>query len=450
MPGLRRELLGLAWPIVISRSTQTVVGLCDAFMVAHLGAAALAATTTGAMNTFTALILPMGICFIVSSFASQLHGAGDGVGARRYGWYGLGLAAITQLVCLCAILVVDIALRPLGYAADVHGPMASYIEVRLLSGGAAIGLEALGNYYGGLGNTRLPMIANLLAMTMNLVGNYLLIDGHFGMPALGVRGAAWASVFATSLAFVFLLVVFLRDGASGWRPIGLTFAEFRRMLRFGIPSGFNWFFEFLAFMFFVNVVVGGLGTPALAALMAVIQINSFSFMPAFGIASAGAILVGQRIGSGDRDGVTALVRVTFTTAAAWQLSVGLCYFLFPEALFSPFAAGEAVEAAALLAVGARLLMLSSLWQLFDSALAVLAESLRAAGDTAFPLWARLGVSWLFFVPGSWFTIRELGWDIDAAVGWIVAYLGLLSAILWVRFRSGAWRNIALVDGAPSG
>ncbi|HEY8370063.1 MAG TPA: MATE family efflux transporter, partial [Thermodesulfobacteriota bacterium] len=96
-------LLGLAWPIIVSRSTQVVIGLADAVMVADLGEAALAATTAGALNTFSILILPMGVVFIVSSFASQLFGRGDLPGARRYGYYGLAVAAATQVVCLGAI-----------------------------------------------------------------------------------------------------------------------------------------------------------------------------------------------------------------------------------------------------------------------------------------------------------------------------------------------------------
>src|SRR3954467_8866561 len=87
-----KSLLSLAWPVIISRSTQVVVGLADALMIAHLGESAMAATTAGSMNAVAAFILPMGIVFIVSSFSSQLSGKGDLVGARRYGWYGIGVA----------------------------------------------------------------------------------------------------------------------------------------------------------------------------------------------------------------------------------------------------------------------------------------------------------------------------------------------------------------------
>src|SRR5207249_495411 len=88
-----RALLALAWPIVVSRSAQVVIGIADALMVAHLGAAELAATTAGALNSVALFILPMGVVFVVASFSSQLTGARDPAGARRYGWYGLAVAA---------------------------------------------------------------------------------------------------------------------------------------------------------------------------------------------------------------------------------------------------------------------------------------------------------------------------------------------------------------------
>src|SRR3954469_2460358 len=96
-------ILGLAWPIVVSRSSQAVIGLFDAMMVAHLGEAALAATSTGAFNTFALIILPMGISFIIGSFSSQLFGAGDAAGARKYGFYGLLIALLTQFAALAVL-----------------------------------------------------------------------------------------------------------------------------------------------------------------------------------------------------------------------------------------------------------------------------------------------------------------------------------------------------------
>ncbi len=447
IPRTLRGLLGLAWPIVVSRSSQVVVGISDAVMVAHLGEAALAATTTGAMNAFVLFIFPMGVVFIVSSFSSQLLGRGDLAGARRYGWYGLAVAAATQLLGVAGIPAAGRVLGLLDHAPEVRGLMTDYLALRLWSGGTAIGLEALGNYYGGLGNTRLPMRASVAAMILNVGGNWLLIDGNLGAPAMGVRGAALASALSTGVAFLGLLAVFLAEGQRATARAPLQARELGRMLRFGVPSGLNWFFEFFAFMFFVNVVVGGLGTTPLAALMAVIQVNSFSFMPAFGLASAGAILVGQAIGSGARDEVPRLVRLTFAATGTWQAAVGLAYLAVPGLIFAPFAR-DLASADALLATGTRMLALSAAWQLFDATVATLAESLRAAGDTAFTLWARLAVAWLIFVPGSWITVRRLGGGDLWAVGWIVAYLAVLAGVLLWRFRGGAWRRLELVEPAP--
>ncbi|UJR85677.1 MATE family efflux transporter [Sandaracinus amylolyticus] len=435
-----RDLLVLAWPLVVSRATQTIVGLADALMVAHLGAGALAATTAGANNAFLVLILPMGCVFIVQSFASQLFGKGDVGGARRFALYGLAIALVTQIVAMLAVPAIDPVLSLFSYETDVRHAMSGYLVYRLLSAGAAIGIEALGAYYGGVGRTRVPMIANVVLMLLNVGSNWVLIDGHLGAPALGVEGAAIASSIATVIAFAGLLAYFLREGAlSRPRP-----DEFARTLRFGLPSGLNWFFEFFAFNLFVNVVVAGLGTEVLAALMAVMQINAVSFMPAFALGSSGAILVGQSIGRDDRDDVPRIVRMTFGTTATWQGLVGLVYLLVPALIFAPFASDPASRDA-LVEVGVRMLMLSTCWQLFDAAATVLAETLRAAGDTVWPLGARLVLAWLVFVPGSWLGVRALEGGDVAAMLCLTAYLALLALLLYVRFRSGKWRTLEITE-----
>lgn len=437
-----KSLLTLALPIVLSRASQTVVGLSDAIMVAHLGGAALASTSTGATNAFALLIFPMGITFIISSFSSQLFGRGDPASARRYGWYGLIVAAVTQVVCFVSIPFFEPALSLLPYEADVKALMGTYLVHRILSGGAAIGIEALANYYGGLGRTVPGMVTNLVAMGLNVVCNYVLINGMGSVPAMGVKGAALASTISTIVAFAGFFWFFLRDGKGLPKP-ALAQAEFLRMLRFGLPSGFNWLFEFLAFIFFVNVVVAGLGTPAVAALNSVLALNSVSFMPSFGLASAGAVLVGQAIGADRKDEVSHVLKLTAGTAAVWQSLAGITYLLLPGLLLLPFARGA--DAAEVLRFGVPMLMVSSAWQLFDASATSLAEALRAAGDTLFPLVMRLAIAWVLFVPGSWITVRSYGGKEVASMVWLVAYLAALALALFLRFRSGKWRTMQLIE-----
>lgn len=436
------SLWTLAWPIMISRASQAIVGLCDALMVAPLGAKALAATSTGAMNSFTILILPLGVTFLVSSFTSQMYGQGDSVGARRFGWYGLILAVIAQMICLAVLLVKDLLIDLIPMEVEVRELMSGYIAIRLCSGGAAIGIEAMANYFGGLGKTRPGMMANVCLMITNVIGNWVLIGGNLGCPALGVRGAALASSLSTWIAFAGLFVFFLWQG-KGIPRTSLRMSEFGRLVRFGVPAGINWFLEIFAFIFFTNAVIGRLGTTSLAGMNCVMALNAVSFMPAFGLASAGAILVGQAIGAGAKDLVPKAVALTTGATLIWQGATGVAYFLIPQVLIAPFAQGEG--ASETLAIGVRMLIISSAWQLFDAIATSLAEALRAAGDTTFPMIARLVIAWVVFVPGSLLSVKYYGWGDAAATSWIVAYLALLAATLLWRFRTGAWQHVQLLE-----
>lgn len=438
-----RTLLILAWPVILSRSTQSILGLCDALMCASLGQDAIAAVTNGALNTLWILIVPWGTVTIVQSFAAQLTGRGDVAGARRFAWYGLLVAVVAGVLGAIAVPLVPSALGLFSYESGVVEAMTGYLAVRLWSTAPAIGVEALGAWFGGLGNTRIHLIANTLAMVLNVPLNWMLIHGHLGCPALGVRGAALASVIATTIAFVLMLVVFLRWPSAG--SMGrLSMRELVRVLRFGVPNGCNWFLEFAAFALFLNASVPKLGTAAVAAFGIVLNVNSIAFMPAFGLASAGAIVVGQAIGKGRRDDVPGILGRTFGVAASWQVLVGLVYVLIPTAILDCFDL-PAENRSEVLSVGATMLALSGAWQLFDAAGITIGEALRAAGDTAFCMWARLIVAWVFFAPLAWLWIARFGGGPAAVVGSVVIYLAILSVVLFVRFQRGRWRTIELVE-----
>lgn len=435
--------------MVIARATQSVIGFSDAFLVAPLGEDALAAVTTGALNTFAFIILPMGTAFIVQSFAAQLRGRGELEAVDRYAYYGLMLAVVAGAFALLCTPFIPRALAPLGYTPNVHALMSQYLMIRLTSVAPAVGMEALGNWYGGLGETRPAMIAGLCAMVANVIGAYLVIEPHFGLPGWGVAGAAWVSSMATWGGFFVILRRFLRDRAANPKRQAFRFrqAEFLRMLRFGVPNGVNWFLEFSAFALFINVVVGHLGTTVLAAFNVVIQINSISFMPAFGLASAGAILVGEAIGRGAHDEVPPIVKLTAKVTCSFMGSIGLIYLLFSEPLmrlFAPAAQGRSQLAE----VGAGMLMLSAVWQLFDALGLTLGEALRGAGDTAWCMFLRIGLSWFVFTPLGWAAVIVYEGGVRAVIAAMVVYLGALSVAFSLRFASGRWRSIDMVGEQP--
>ena len=476
-----RELMALAWPVVLARSAQAVIGFSDAAMVAPLGEDALAATTAAATNTIAFFVLPVGIVFIVQSFAAQLVGQRDLRGALRYAYYALMLAALTFVLSLAVIPGLGAFIEKLGFSPEVRALMASYMAIRFVAAAAVVGSEGLGNWYAGLGDTRVAMIASILAMVVNVGLNWLLIYGHLGAPALGVEGAAWASVIASWVSFAAISLYFFVDrggrvmaglhaaeqssscgrlpelqrratGSPESLPVAksvidsehLSFAEFRRMLHYGLPNGLNWLLEFSAFLVFINFIFADLGTSVIAALMAVLEVNSVSFMPSFGLACAGAILVGQAIGRGEHDCVPRIVARTLSLAVVWQGLVGIIYLFFPVSLMAIFAAeSNHPESSEIAILGASLLVISVAWQIFDAIVMTLSEALRAAGDTAWCLWARLATGWFLWLPLSYAVVKICNGSPAEAIWCMVADFAALTIALAWRFRGGAWRHIDL-------
>jgi MATE family multidrug resistance protein len=283
-------------------------------------------------------------------------------------------------------------------------------------------------------------------MVANIAGNYLLIQPRLGLPGFGVAGAGWASVGASWLGLLVILVPFLRDERSR-KPGRLRLSELARVLRFGLPNGINWFLEFFAFVLFINVVVAHLGTTVLAAMNVALQINSISFMPAFGVASAGAIMVGEAIGRRAHDEVWPIVKLTGAVTSIWMVSAGLLYFVAPTPIMSLFQPRN-VPTEVMVAVGASMLRLAAVWQLFDALALTLGEALRAAGDTTWCMGARIVLAWVVFTPVAWAAVLVFGGGVGTVMASVIAYVALLAGAFALRFASGRWRDIDLVGSEP--
>ena len=446
-----RVLLALALPMVLSRATQSVMTFADALMVEHLGPQAIAASATGGFNVFLVMILPMGTVFIVQSFVAQHVGANDRDATPRYAYYGLIIAAVSGILALALIPAMDPLLAYAKFSPAVREPMSEYMTLRLYAVAGVVAVEVLGNWYGGLGNTWMALVASVISMVSDLFLNWVLIYGNLGAPEMGVNGAALSSTIGSYVGLAFLLVAFWRRWgmAIGGAPAPargrprLSFRELFRVIRFGLPNGLNWFGDFAAFQIFINVVFASLGDDTLAALNVVIAINSLAFMPAFGLASAGAILAGQAIGAGNKDAVWPQVKLTFAVTALWMCTIGAAYLIAPRPLLQLFNSSH--SSPLFVEVGVTMLLISAAWQLFDAIGITLSETLRAAGDTTWTAMARLGLAWFVFVPGAYYIVMRRGGGPVGAMLCLVGYLALLAALFAYRFKSGAWRQIQLIE-----
>jgi len=360
------------------------------------------------------------------------------------------------VISVAAIPLIEPALALTGYSPHVQAEMSHYMEIRILSVGAVVAVEALGNWYGGLGNTWMAMVGGIISMAVAVFANWVLIDGNLGAPAMGVAGAAWGSVIASYAGLLFLVIAFWRGWGKGHvsgprsevdaapkAKLGLSFAELRRVVRFGLPNGMNWFLEFAAFQLFVNGVLASLGDETVAALNVVIAVNSISFMPAFGLASAGAILAGQAIGAGKREAVWPQLKITLACTLTWTAAMGGLYLLAPHWVLTQFE--EPGKSGDLVAIGSTMLAISAIWQVFDATSMTLAETLRAAGDTFWTAASRLILAWAVFMPAAFIVVRSYGGGPSGAMVCLAAYTALLALSFAIRFKSGKWKTIELIE-----
>jgi MATE family multidrug resistance protein len=216
-------------------------------MVEHLGPRAIAASATGGFNVFLIMILPMGTVFIVQSFVAQRVGANHRDATPRFAYYGLIIALASGLVALAAIPAIDPLLALADFSPEVRSQMSEYMAIRMYSVAEVVGVEVLANWYGGLGNTWMALVASIISMVSDLFLNWVLIYGHLGAPAMGVNGAALSTTIGSFVGLAVLGISFWRRWgmsiggapAPARQPIlrTLSFKELRRVLRFGFPNG---------------------------------------------------------------------------------------------------------------------------------------------------------------------------------------------------------------------
>jgi MATE family multidrug resistance protein len=258
-----REVLVIAIPLILSTATWSVQHFVDRMFLTWYSPETIAAAMPAGMLSFTIISLFMGTAGYVSTFVAQYYGA------KRYHrigpalWQGIYISLFGGLVMLCVIPLAEPAFRLIGHSPSIQEHEVIYFQIMCIGGGAYIGSFALSGFFSGRGKTWPVMWVNAATTVVNLVLDYALIFGHWGFPELGIRGAA----IATVVAGVFSLLVFFTLLFSGGKDHiyhtkkGWRFEKdlFGRLLRFGFPSGMQFFLEIAGFTGFV-LVVGRLGT----------------------------------------------------------------------------------------------------------------------------------------------------------------------------------------------
>jgi multidrug resistance protein, MATE family len=439
--GSVREVLELAYPVVLTTMSTTAMNLVDTAMVGRLGATEVGAVGFGGIVLWTFFSLFYGTTSGVQTFVSQAHGAGNPRACGPWLWHGLYAVVpplIVTLLAMSAFLEAWVGWMGASDALSAHA--IAYVSARLPGELGMAVMMVFASFFRGLGDTRTPLYAALFGNAVNALLAYALIFGEWGLPAWGVAGAGVATAcghwsIAVVLAAALARPALRRRHATG--PVRPELAAIRRFLRTGAPVGGEWFMGMTSYAVF-TALVARMGDAEMAASQMFVVLLSVSYMQAIGIATAAATLAGRFTGAGDHPAVERSFRSSLALGALLSSGLAVVYVTAGGPLLRLFTDDPAV-----IALGRPLLAMGAAYQIFD-ALGIIAEgALRGAGDTRWPFAVHTVLNWVFFVPLAYLLGVRLDYGLFGAwCGGLVFVVALAALLAW-RFRSGAWRRIRI-------
>ncbi|MBP7937272.1 MAG: MATE family efflux transporter [Phycisphaerae bacterium] len=442
------SLLRLAAPNVAATAAETIMSFTDFAIVSKLGptvgSQAQAAVSSGGMIYFSFFGFLMGVMVCVTTVVSQSLGAGRLRDCSAYAWQALWLSVIATCAGFALWPVIPSLYALIGHEQAVQEMETVYTQIRLLGLGVAGACFALGHFFNGIHQPRHNAYSIVGTVVLNGVLTIALVYGKWGLPALGVAGAAWATVIANAVRLIWLLgvMLFSRPTApfQATRTWPLNLDKMRRLVRVGLPSGCAFVLDITSWAIFLTVIIGQFGTSALAATAICWRYTELSFMPAVGIGHAVATLVGRSIGAGQPDSAR---RQAFAGAIVNMLYMGTLALIF-TCCGRPLVALLSTDAA-VVDLGSRLMIFVGLWQLLDAVAVTYSNALRGAGDTLWPAVVGSVQVWVFMIGGS-LLIAYLKPAWGPYGPWALATLdiSIVGVIMAVRWRLGAWEHMDVI------
>jgi len=456
------EVWTIAWPTVLTMTSYTVMQFVDRLMVAQVGPLELAAQGNGGIWAFTPIAFAMGVLTVVNTYVAQNLGAGRPEDGPKYAWAAAWLSAaiwLAVLLPLAAALpwIFRLLLDPASI--DQYDRLialqSGYGRILLVGGVVLLVGRGMHHYFFGLHRPKVITVAAVIGNGVNVFANWVLIFGHFGLPALGLYGAAYGTLIGTAVELLIPAAIFLGpkmhaelNTRAAWRP---RWRPMRDLLRIGWPASVQFGNEIICWAVFMTALVGKFGENHMTAGWAALGYMHLSFMPAVGFSVATSSLVGRYIGAGQPDVAAARARLGLTLAMAYMTVCAVLFYVLRYPLIDFFIAGRDTtpeQARAILEIGAKLMICAAVFQTADAFGIVYSGALRGAGDTVWPGAVTMAYSWVFIVGGGW-SMTVLWPELESVGPWIgaAAYIIILGVTMAWRFESGAWRRIDLLgDG----
>jgi MATE family multidrug resistance protein len=426
-------LLKLAGPVIMAEIGWMSMGLVDTMMVGPLGPAAIGATGL-ASGVFTAIVIfGMGLMLGMDALVSQSHGAGRRDECVRWLHHGAAVAIAGGPLVMAATWVVYLTLDLWGLHPEIEALVAPYLQVIAAGAWPLLLYAAFRRYLQGMHIVRPIMFALLSANVVNAAGNWLLIYGNLGFPALGVEGSAWATTAARTYMALFLLAAIAREHRRhGGRNPRFRFdaARARRLIALGFPAAAQITVEVSVFAAATGLA-GKLDPVSSGSHQIALNLASLAFMVPLGLASSGAVRVGHALGARDPVRAAHAGWMALAASSAIMVLIGLVFFVLPVPLLRAFTDDPRV-----IGIGVGLLAIAAAFQLFDGAQAVATGILRGTGETRIPMVTNIVGHWALGLPVGYVLCFVVGWGVAGL--WIGLSLGLtfvsaiLTAVWWKR------------------
>lgn len=443
----------LALPFMLNSAVQAVLNATDTWFIGRLSPAATAAIGAVYWPVLVFVLLFGGVGLSVQTVVAQAYGGRRYVRAGQATWTALWASVFTFPAFVALALAGAWIFSPFGISPETLRLAVDYWFPRMLGAPLGIALWSVLGFFNGVGRPMITLRATASVAVANAVLNQIFVFGC----GLGVAGSAWATDAAQLLGLVVALAAFLgRMNRIAFRThltYRLRIRPLMGQLKLGFPMGVLYAADIMGFALFQLMQVR-LGTVDGASSQIVMMLTSFCYMPAVGIAMAGTTLVGQAIGAKTVEWAAKVGDGIIVIAVSYMGLSGLIIAAAGPWILPLFTNRSDPQSAAVALRGCRLLWIAAGYQLFDGLNLGGSACLRGAGDVRIPSIMVLALSFGFFVPLAHilsFKQRE-GWvdwlpqfGYGAVGGWFAAltYICCLGAMLYWRWRSGAWRRMTL-------
>ncbi|MFL5330412.1 MAG: MATE family efflux transporter [Gemmataceae bacterium] len=439
-----REVLHLAWPLVLTNGCWTIQIFIDRVFLAHHSQTAMAATLPSVLLFWAFLNLFFHTAGYVATFVAQYSGAGrphrigPAVGQALY--FSIG----SSVLFFALVPFVDQIVGLGGHSSELQAEEAIFLRCLCFGALPELIKATTFGFFNGLGQSRTVLAISITAMLVNAGLDYCWIGGHCGFPAWGIAGAGWATVAASSvsalLGFTLLLRRRYRLECATDRLWQFDLALFRRLLLFGLPNGLFIAIETAAFSAFI-LIVGRMGQAELAASNMAFTLNMVAFLPTIGIGQAVEVLVGRHLGENRSDLAANRTWIGFGLGWTFMVCFAAVIVFVPDIALAPFATTENQSELSITRV---ILRFIAFYSLFDSANVIFSNALRGAGDTKFVTKVMSALPWLGMVLPSALVLRY-GYGLYWAWAAATFYICFLALIFFARFRHGAWKSMRVIE-----